>query len=326
MSQSRNDSPRNDQLLNALRHRTAHLPGVQCRLVNELIAIDVSTPDATATVLLQGAQLIAYTQHNEQPLIWQSPLASFKRGASLRGGIPVCWPWFGDAARNPHAVSSQLEGETQPAHGFVRGLDWQLDAISPQDDDALLVTLSLTTESQSHPSWPFASRLVVTHRIGQTLETQLCVENRDTRAFVFSAALHTYFAVSDIDAVSIHGFDATRYIDALDDWATKAQQGDIVIDREVDRIYLGTPPRSVIRDAHWQRDIIVDAIGSRSAVVWNPWTEKALRLSDFAPDAYRHMLCIETANVMDDVIALAPGNTHRLGVAIHQQSCAGMDR
>jgi glucose-6-phosphate 1-epimerase len=315
------------QTIDLLSQRFANIAGVSFSVRNELGLIRIDNPSANAEILLQGAQLITFAPRNQQPAIWNSPLAGFKKGASSRGGIPVCWPWFGDAARNPDAVRTQLAGsqlaeKELPAHGFVRGIDWQLDAVNTVED-ATEVVLSLDVDAATHPAWDFAARLVVTHRVGRTLTTIFSIENRDTRAFHFSTALHTYFAVSDIDSVSIEGFDGCRYIDALDDWKIKKQSDDVIIDREVDRVYLGTPSRSVIHDAGWQRDVIVEAQGSRSAVVWNPWTAKAKRLSDFAPDAYGDMLCIETANVMDDIVSLAAGATHRLGVAITCRKTSG---
>jgi glucose-6-phosphate 1-epimerase len=202
----------------------------------------------------------------------------------------------------------------------VRSLDWQLDAITICDDGATEVALSLDVAAGLHASWPYAAKLVVTHRIGTALASAFSIESRDSRPFHFSTALHTYFSVSAIDAVRIDGFDSTSYIDALDDWKLKRQTGAIAIDREVDRIYLATPARSIIRDTGWQREIVVDALGSHSAVVWNPWIEKSKRLSDFAPDAYEDMLCIETANVMDDAVLLAPGGKHVVGVTVASRS------
>lgn len=302
--------------LDSLTQRFTAISGLGFAMRNELIAIAINNHHAHAEILLQGAQLIAFTPRNEQPLIWNSPQASFKKGASSRGGIPVCWPWFGDATRNPDQVHAQLVGDRFPAHGFVRSIDWQLDAVTPRNDGATDVVLSLDVDATLHASWPFAARLVVIHRIDKTLTTTFAIENRDSREFHFSTALHTYFAVSAIDAVCIDGFADGSYIDALDDWKIKTQSGAIVIDREVDRIYLDTPTRSIIRDSGWKRDIIVEALGSRSAVVWNPWIEKSKRLSDFAADAYQEMLCIETANVMDDVVTLAPGDRHVVGITI----------
>jgi len=304
------------RIIDTLSQRFAHIAGVSFAERNELTSIVINNSHAHAEILLQGAQLVAFTPINEKPLIWNSPLASFKKAASSRGGIPVCWPWFGDAARNPAAVRTQLVGDGLPAHGFVRGIDWQIDAINVLDDGATEVTLSLDVDAAMHACWGFTARLVVTHRIAATLTTTFETENRDTRAFCFSTALHTYFAVGNIEGVSIEGFDGCSYIDALDGWKIRQQNGDVAIDREVDRIYLDTPALSVIRDACWQREIIVEAQGSRSAVVWNPWIEKSKRLSDFAPDARKHMLCIETANVIDDIVSLVPGEKHCLGVAI----------
>lgn len=307
-------------VIDSLAQRFNRVPGVSFAARNELVAVVIDNRHARAEILLQGAQLVAFTPRDQKPVIWNSPLASFRKGASSRGGIPICWPWFGDAARNPDEVRGQLAGDGLPAHGFVRSLGWQLDAVTTDDDGATNLVLSLAVDANLHASWPYPTHLVVTHRIGKSLTTGFTIENRGSRTFHFSTALHTYFAISTIDAVTIDGFDSTSYIDALDDWKIKSQSGAVVVDREVDRIYLDTPVRSIIRDNRWQREIIVDARGSRSAVVWNPWIDKAKRLSDFAHDAYKDMLCIETANVMGDVIKLAPGGKHAISVTITSHS------
>src|SRR5262249_28541598 len=149
---------------------------------NQLAAIIVDNDHARAEILLQGAQLIAFAPRDAKPLIWNSPLASFKKGASSRGGIPVCWPWFGDAARNPDAVRTQLSGAGLPAHGFVRGLDWQPESIATDGDGVTELVLSLKVDADLHASWPYAANLVVTHRVGKTLTTSFTIENRDSRA------------------------------------------------------------------------------------------------------------------------------------------------
>lgn len=303
-------------VIDSLAQRFNHVPGVSFAARNELVAVVIDNRHARAEILLQGAQLVAFAPRDQKPVIWNSPLASFRKGISSRGGIPICWPWFGDAARNPDEVRGQLAGDGLPAHGFVRSLDWQLDAITIGDDGTTNVVLSLAVGATLHSSWPYATKLVVMHRIGATLTTEFTIESRDSRTFHFSTALHTYFAISAIDAVTIDGFDSTSYIDALDDWKIKRQSGAVVVDREVDRIYLNTPARSIVRDTGWQREIVVDAQGSRSAVVWNPWIDKSKRLSDFAADAYRDMLCIETANVVRDVVKLASGDKHVIGVTV----------
>jgi glucose-6-phosphate 1-epimerase len=307
-------------VIDSLAQRFNHIPGVSVAARNELVAVVIDNRHAQAEILLQGAQLVAFAPRDQEPVIWNSPQASFRKGASSRGGIPICWPWFGDAARNPDSVRAQLVGDGLSAHGFVRSLDWQLDAIVTDDDGATNVALSLAVDAKLQSSWPYKTHLVVKHHIGKTLTTEFIIENCDNRVFNFSAALHTYFAISAIDAARIDGFAGTSYIDALDDWKIKKQSDTIVIDREVDRIYIDTPARSIIRDSGWQREVIVDAHGSRSAVVWNPWIEKSKRLSDFAPDAYKDMLCIETANVVGDVVELAPGERHVLGVTLSTRS------
>src|SRR5690606_36986891 len=137
-----------------------------------------------------------------------------------------------------------------------------------------------------------------------------------------SQALHSYFAVSDIRQVSVTGLEGCRYVETLEDWQIRQQQGVVQFTGETDRIYLQTPELIQIRDAGWQRQICLRASGSRSAVVWNPWIDKAQRLSQFAADAWQQMLCIETANVLDDIITLAPGAEHSLGLELWSEPLA----
>ena len=131
---------------------------------------------------------------------------------------------------------------------------------------------------------------------------------------------HSYFAVSDVRNVHVEGLDGLNYIETLDDWKTVIQSGDLRFAGETDRIYLNTPTRLSIIDPAWERRIELTSSGSRTAVIWNPWIERAAAFSDLADDGWQRMLCIETANVMDDVVTLAPGASHTLGVSIASKS------
>jgi glucose-6-phosphate 1-epimerase len=119
--------------------------------------------------------------------------------------------------------------------------------------------------------------------------------------------------------VQVEGVDGLNYIETLDDWNTHTQAGDLHFTGETDRIYLDTPPTLSIVDPQWQRRIELTSSGSRSAVIWNPWTERAKAFSDMADDGWQRMLCIETANVMEDVVTLLPDASHTLGVSIRSK-------
>ena len=152
----------------------------------------------------------------------------------------------------------------------------------------------------------------------------LSVKNTSDQPFSYSSALHTYFSVSHIDHIRLKGLDRLCYLDALENdenghWVKKTQQGNIAIDQEVDRVYCGDTTSLVIKDKAMKpsdRNLYLDSVGSQSAVVWNPWINKSKRLPQFSDDDYLQMICIETANVLDDVIELMPGQEHQLGVKI----------
>ena len=153
-------------------------------------------------------------------------------------------------------------------------------------------------------------------RLDEQLHISLTSHNQGSEKVTISQALHSYFAVSDVRNVHVEGLDGLNYIETLDDWKTVPQAGDLRFNGETDRIYLNTPAKLSIVDPAWERRIELTSRGSRSAVIWNPWIDRAAAFSDMADDGWQRMLCIETANVMDDVITLKPGATHTLGVNI----------
>ncbi len=297
-----------------LHDLSSRFPCLEFFTRGELIGLRVRNDAAEAVIYLQGAQVAEYGRPGEPPLLWLSPLCGYQAGKSLRGGVPVCWPWFGDAARNPASVRGGLVGDSLPAHGVVRGLDWQLRSAERLGKDLTQVSLELEDSATTRQHFPFAFRLRLTVLVGAQLELSLQIENRDLQPFAWSGALHTYFAVSDIAQTRISGLEGQHYVDTLADWRRCTQAGAIAFEAEVDRIYLGDALGCTIEDAGWGRRIQVEPHGSRSCVVWNPAAEKALRLSDFAPDAYRHMLCVETARALEDCGQLAPGSTDTLAV------------
>ncbi len=285
---------------------------VQLLQLDELPALLVRNRQGEALIALQGAQVLRYGQPDQPPVIWLSEHAEFKRGQSVRGGIPVCWPWFGDLQKNPCAVRSQVtEGSEQPAHGLVRGQDWTLESITEAPELCTLV-LRYPAPLGLAPDWRGDVDLRLRIEVGHRLSLRLSTTNLGTSPLPLSQALHSYFAVGDIHGARIQGLANGTYLDTLEQWRCKTQQGDLAITSEVDRIYLHTPREIQIEDPAWARRLHIEARNSSSAVVWNPWIEKSKRLSQLAPDAWQRMLCIETANVMDDIVNLAPGASHHL--------------
>jgi glucose-6-phosphate 1-epimerase len=282
---------------------------------DELSLLRISNVHADALIALQGAQVLEFTPKDQRPLIWLSEIAAFKRGQSIRGGIPVCWPWFGDVKRNPDPVQKMTRGENLPAHGLVRAQDWMIEAIDERSN-ATVVVLRYATMATTQSEWPHDATLILTVSIGKTLHLQLSTRNDSRSELAITQALHAYFPVSDIRAVEIRGFEQTRFIDTLDDWREHEQNVAIEFFGETDRIYLDVPARVELIDRGWQRSIFLDTRNSHSAIVWNPWIEKSQRLSQFPDDAWQRMACIETANAWSDSVTLQPGAEHTLAVEI----------
>lgn len=284
--------------------------------LGELTCWRVQLGKAQLLVAQQGAQILSFQQGEQPPLIWLSEQTAYQRGQSVRGGIPVCWPWFGNLQRNPQAVQAHHHApDSAPAHGGVRGLDWQLQGIDSQGD-AVELLFSFDTRQHALADWPNAAELQLRIRLDERLHLSLCSHNHGSQPLALSQALHSYFAVSDIRQVQVEGLHGCRYIETLEDWQQRSQEGALAFAGETDRIYLDVPPRLSLLDKGWQRRIHLQASQSRSAVLWNPWIDKARRLAHFADDAWQRMLCIETANVWDDCLELAPGASQSLGLSL----------
>ncbi len=294
------------------------IPTILDEKLGDLPCLRIRTDAAEALIARQGGQVLRYQQRGKEPLVWLSEKAVFTEGKSVRGGAPVCWPWFGDLRRSPAAVQAMYQGAEPPFHGMVRTLDWELEE-PVVDGDQVIVTLRLPLPD-GLPGWPHAAEVCVRVTVGETLDTALITHNHSDVPIALTQALHTYFAVSDIHQVSLKGFDGTRYLDALDGWQEKPQEGDITFTEETDRVYLGVGDEVSIEDPGWQRRIVLQRRGSASAIVWNPWIAKTARMSDLAEDAWERMLCIETARMGEaDALVIAPGASHEMGVTLRRE-------
>ncbi len=281
----------------------------------ELNCWRISSDRAELLIAQQGAQVLSYQQVGEPPLLWLSDQAIFRQGKSVRAGVPVCWPWFGNLQRNPQAVQAMYQGAPAPAHGLARTLDWQLLGIE-EVGETLRIEFELPEAQGDLPGWPHDVELKLVVEMGAELKLSLTSRNMGNTPVTISQALHSYFAVSDVRQAQVEGVDGLGYIETLAGWEQRQQQGVLTFAGETDRIYLNTPQTLSIVDPHWNRRITLTSSGSRTAVIWNPWTERAKELADMADDGWQRMLCIETANVWDDLVELEPGRSSSLGVRI----------
>lgn len=304
--------------LQTLFEQYGQIPGVSIECQKELVAIGIRNKVAEAEIFLQGAQITRYQHRQGKPTLFLSEACEYRVGEALRGGIPLCWPWFGSLDKNHPIVKAALSSlNSAPMHGFVRERDWQLDAITTPSDKLTIVELSYKTSAQE-PLWPFATTLQYRIEVGEVLSVALKIINSDSRTIHFSGALHTYLAISDIDNITIHGLENSAYIDALDNWQHKQQQGDITIQQELDAVYQSLPEKYQITLIDKHKALRLASLGSRSVVIWNPWIEKSKHLSQFYHDDYQHMVCIETANTVDDFVTLAPGQEHTLALVLSE--------
>lgn len=290
-------------------------PKVESEKHGELNCWRITSDSAELLIAQQGAQVLSYQRVGEPPLLWLSDQALFKQGKSVRAGVPVCWPWFGNLARNPQSVQAMYQASEAPAHGLARGRDWQLLGIDSSSSE-LRIDFTLPQALGNLPGWPHTVALNLSIVMGEQLSLTLSSENLGSDPVTISQALHSYFAVSDVRQVRVEGVAGLNYIETLANWEQRNQQGDLGFAGETDRIYLQAPEQLSIVDPAWNRRILLRSSGSRSAVIWNPWTDRAAELIDMANDGWQRMLCIETANVWDDLVQLAPGARHTLSLSI----------
>jgi glucose-6-phosphate 1-epimerase len=277
------------------------LPGVIAfhTAARGLIYASITTPQATATVYLQGAHVAAWQPKGQQPVIFVSRKSDFAPGKAIRGGVPIAFPWF--AARH--------DGKTGPSHGFARIQDWTIAFAALAGDD-LHLTFTLGPTEMSRGLGYDNFRLAYQLTIGRTLTMQLTVANDATVPLVFEEALHTYYAVADIHEVSVSGLEGVTYLDKNDNLQAKQQQGAITITGPADRVYLNTGSACVVHDEGNKRRIIVTKSASNTTVVWNPWESGALKLPDLEPTEWHEFIAVETVNAAVNAVTLAPGTTH----------------
>lgn len=261
----------------------------------------IGTAQASAQVALQGAHLLSWQPAGQQPVLWLSSAAEFAPGKPVRGGVPVCWPWFG-----PLADKGQ--------HGFARNRPWSVRASALDAEGRVVLCLGLGADGQTRALWDHDFDLELQLTLGQTLEMTLRTRNTGAAAFDITQALHTYFRVGDIGQTRVLGLAGCDYLDKTQAMARLTQHGDLGFGGETDRVYLDTAGDCLIDDPVLRRRIRIAKAGSRSTVVWNPWADKVM--ADMAPGEYAGMVCVETCNAGPDAVTLAPGQTHALSARI----------
>lgn len=271
---------------------------------------EIDNAGGVASICLQGAHIVSWRPKSQaEPVVWVSELAKYGPGKSIRGGAPVCWPWFG-----PHATEKAF-----PGHGFARTVMWQVTASATLANGDTQVRFMLMPNDQTRAQFGKACRAELVATVGATLQVDLVTSNLDTEAVEIGEALHTYLRIGDIGSATVTGLDGCEYVDKVDGGQRKTQAGAVAFTGEVDRVYVNTEAECVIEDPDLKRRIRIAKTGSRSTVVWTPWLEKAEKMGDFGPGktnqgGWREMVCVESANAVDNVVSVPAGASHTMTV------------
>lgn len=278
--------------------------------VGGLPRISITHPLADGTIYLHGAHVTGYKPAGQSNVLFMSAKSQFAPGKAIRGGVPICFPWFGARQGHPDA----------PLHGFARLMDWELESINSVPD-GVAVVLKLSAGGATRTWWDADFELRYTVVIGRSLRLSLQVINKGQAPLVYEQALHSYFQVTDVRQVALEGLAEATYMDKTQGMIVKVQDArQLRLTAETDRIYLNTQSTCTVRDTLARRHILIAKEHSNNTVVWNPWVAKAATLPDFGDDEWPEMLCVETANVGDYAIDLLPGQAHAMSVVVHAVS------
>lgn len=268
--------------------------------------VEIETALATATVSVYAGQVLSYRPAGAaSDLLFVSERAYYAPGKAIKGGIPVCWPWFG----------ADPEGKGRPAHGFVRATEWTLLGTTENTDGSIGVTIGIADDGTTRGIWPEAFNLRIEVTVGETLSVDLVTVNPQDRPFSITQALHTYFGVGDITRARVLGLEGVRYIDKAANGNDQVitQEGPVTVSEEVNRIYESVPAALTIEDPALGRRIHIASRNSATCIVWNPWVDVARSMGDLEDSDYERMLCVETANAASEVIEVPAGAEVRLG-------------
>jgi N-acetylglucosamine-6-phosphate deacetylase len=270
-----------------------------------LPVLRVDGPEGWAEIYLHGAHVTAWAPRGQESVLWLSAASMFRDDVAIRGGVPICFPWFGPLTGQPEA----------PRHGFARVSEWSLESAHDDGTDVTVRLALADTDATRASAWPHRFEAICTVVVGSHLSITLDVTNRDDAPVTFEEALHTYLRVADIRSVELTGLEGTTYIDKLAGPGSGPVPGDpdrLRFTSEVDRIYLGTRSDVTLRDVAARRAIHVGKDGSGTTVVWNPWIDGARATADLDDDAWRTMVCVEASNVGASAVRLEPGQSHAM--------------
>ncbi len=272
-----------------------------------LSALKVNADGNEAEIYLHGAHVTHFAPAGEKPILWLSKRSWFEAGKPIRGGVPVCFPWFGMNSDIPDS----------PAHGPVRLNEWDVESLVEDDEGKIAVTLIVRSDDATRAIWPGDFELRHTITVGEKLTTTFQTTNTGQADIVITEAMHYYFAVSDVRNIAVSGLDNVAYHDFVGDVRVKRQgEKPITFTGETDRVYVDTSSTCKIDDPGMARVIRIEKVGSDSTVVWNPWATKAARTADFDDNEWPGMVCVEVANARENAVTIGAGQSHSMQATI----------
>jgi glucose-6-phosphate 1-epimerase len=262
--------------------------------------IRITSVAASAEIYLHGAHLTSWIPAGAEEVIFLSSKARFQEGKAIRGGVPICFPWFNAKFDDPKA----------PSHGLVRTKTWELESIT-HEGNAIAVALSTSHDEATQKWWPHDFRAVQRITISTRLQMELSVTNTGAAPFTFQEALHTYYRVGNVRHVRLVGLDDVSYLDNTEGNIEKIQYGDNTFDQRIDNAYINTKTELELTDPSLNRRILIGKQHSHNTVVWNPWAELANGMADLG-DEWPHFLCVEAANIRANAPILQPREQHTM--------------
>lgn len=249
---------------------------------------------------------MSYRPRGNHEVLWGSPSAAFEISNAMRGGIPVCWPWFADHHVDPIGM---------PIHGIARTQRFNVIATRMLTDGGVQVCLAIEDSPATLPLWPYAFKLDVTITVSSFLSVEWTAHNPGDRPYHYTGALHPYFFVSNVRDLTLHGLEGTDYLDKYDQNRRKHQDGPVSFHASIDNVYVSTTSDMAIEDPGFRRTIHLRKHGSRTSVVWNPGLDDAA-MPDVGAGQHPFFVCVEAANAANDVVTVMPGEQGKLGMEI----------
>lgn len=273
--------------------------------------IRVNNDKATALISIYAGQVLSFKPATEtQDILFFSDNAFFTEGKAMRGGIPICWPWFGDAPKN----------SSHPAHGFVRNNYWQVSAVEELNNGDTKITLNFSDSDKTRGMWPHSFSLALEITVGSALTLNLVTDNTGNQPFLITEALHTYFNVGDVSQAQVFGLEKAEYLDKAEAFVPVCQVGSVTVTEALDHIYINEGHNLAILDPVLKRKINISSTGNKNVVIWNPGAEGAEKMQDLKADDYKRFVCVEIANTAANIVTVEPATAYRMRTSYSVES------